>query len=64
MNIDLIIRIAAIGMLLAALNLVLGKAGREDIAQLATLAGVAIVLVIVLTEIGNLFQSIRGVFGL
>ncbi len=64
MNIDLIIRIGAIGLLLAALNIVLKKAGREEIADLVTLAGVVIVVVIVFNEVWNLFENIRGIFGL
>lgn len=64
MDIDMIFRIGAIGILLAVLNLVLGKAGREDIAQLATLIGVVIVLFMVVSEVNALFDSIRSIFQL
>ena len=64
MDVDLIFKIAAIGILLAVLNQVLVKAGREDMAMLTTLAGLVIVLMMVVNLIGNLFTDVRRVFRL
>lgn len=64
MELDLIFKIGAMGLLLAVLNIVLGKAGREDIAQLATIIGVVIVLFMVINEVSALFESIRSIFNL
>ena len=64
MDVDLIFKIAAIGILLAVLNQVLVKAGREDMAMLTTLAGLVIVLMMVVNLIGNLFTDVRSGFRL
>ena len=64
MDVDLIFKIAAIGILLAVRNQVLVKAGREDMAMLTTLAGLVIVLMMVVNLIGNLFTDVRRVFRL
>ena len=64
MNIDLLFRIAAIGILVAVLHQVLVRAGREDQAMMTTLAGLIIVLTIVIKEISTLFTTVRTMFGL
>jgi len=64
MEVDLIFRIAAIGIIVAVLNQVLIRAGREEQAMLTTLAGVVVVLMIMITEISNLFETVKNVFGL
>ena len=64
MNIDLLFKIAAIGILVAVLHQVLVRAGREDQAMMTTLAGLVIVLTLVINEISNLFDSVRTMFGL
>ncbi len=64
MNIDLLFKIAAIGILVAVLNQVLVRAGREDQAMMTTLAGIVIVLSIVISEISNLFTTVRTLFNL
>ena len=64
MDIDLLFKIAGIGILVAVLNQVLTKAGREDQAMMTTLTGIIIVLMIVITEISNLFETVRTVFKL
>ena len=64
MNIDLLFKIAGIGILVSVLNQVLTKAGREDQAMLTTLTGLIIVLMIVINEIGTLFDTVRTVFKL
>ncbi|MGN1299192.1 MAG: stage III sporulation protein AC [Candidatus Scatovivens sp.] len=64
MNIDLLFKIAGIGILVAVLYQILTKAGREDQAMMTTLAGMVIVLTIVIKEISNLFETVRTVFNL
>lgn len=64
MDINLLFKIAAIGILVAVLNQVLVRAGREDQAMMTTLAGMVIVLSIVINEISNLFISVRTIFNL
>jgi stage III sporulation protein AC len=62
MGIDLIFRIAAIGILVSILNMVLLKSGREEQAMMTTLAGIVVVLLIVAKEIANLFNTIKSLF--
>ena len=64
MNIDLLFKIAAIGILVAVLHQVLVRAGREDQAMMTTLAGIVIVLTLVIKEISTLFETVRTIFGL
>ena len=64
MNIDLLFKIAAIGILVAVLHQVLVRAGREDQAMMTTLAGVVIVLTMVIKEINTLFTTVRTIFNL
>ena len=64
MNIDLLFKIAAIGILVAVLHQVLVRAGREDQAMMTTLAGMVIVLSIVIKEISTLFNNVRVIFNL
>lgn len=64
MDINLIYRIAGIGILISILNMVLKQAGKEEQAQMLTLAGVVIVLLMVIQLIQKLFSDVRAVFGL
>ena len=64
MNINLLFKIAGIGIIVAVLHQILTKAGREDQAMMITLAGVVIVLTIVIREISDLFTTVRAVFDL
>lgn len=64
MDIDLLFKIAGVGILIAVLNQVLSKAGREDQAMMTSLAGMIIVLTMVVKEIGSLFETVRTVFDL
>jgi stage III sporulation protein AC len=64
MDIDLIFKIAAIGIIVAVLNQVLIRSGREEQAMLTTLAGLIVVLTIIVTEISQLFSTVKSVFGL
>jgi len=63
-GIDLIFRIAGIGIIVAVLNLVLKRAEREEQAMMTTLAGLIVVLMIIVQEIGGLFDTVKSVFGL
>ena len=62
--IEIIFKIAAIGILVAVLHQVLVRAGREDQAMMTTLAGLVIVLSMVIQEISSLFQTVRTLFNL
>jgi stage III sporulation protein AC len=62
MGIDLIFRIAAIGILVSILNQVLIRSGREEQAMMTTLMGVVVVLMIVVKEIANLFDTVKTIF--
>ncbi len=63
-GVDLIFKVAAIGILVAVLNTLLVRAGREDQAMMTTIAGLVVVLLVVLQEISNLFDTIKNLFGL
>lgn len=64
MSIDILFKIAGIGILVAVLNQVLAKAGREDQAMLISITGLVIVLMMVVKEISGLFNTVRTTFGL
>ena len=64
MDVDLIFKIAAVGIIVAVLNQLLVRSGREEQAMLTTLAGLIVVLTIIVTEIGDLFSPVKSVFGL
>ncbi len=63
-GVDLIFKVAAIGILVAVLNLLLCRAGRDDQAMMTTIAGLVVVLLMVIEEISNLFITIKDIFGL
>ncbi len=63
MNVDLIFKIAAIGILVSILNIVLNKSGREEQAMMTTLAGLVVVLMMVVKEIVKLFDTVKALFG-
>ena len=64
MDIDLVFKIAAIGIIVAVLNQLLIRSGREDQAMMTTLAGLIVVLYIILTEVSSLFATIKTLFEL
>lgn len=64
MEVDLIFKIAAIGILVAVLNQVLSRAGRDEQAMMTTLAGLVVVLMMVVQEIASLFDLVKDLFGL
>ena len=64
MNIDLIFKIAAIGIIVAVLNQLLIRSGREEQAMMTTLAGLIVVLMMIIREIDALFQAVKSIFSL
>lgn len=64
MGVDLIFKIAAIGIVVSVLNQVLIRSGREEQATMTTLAGLIVVLLMMLNEISYLFQTIKTIFDL
>ena len=64
MNVDLIFKIATIGIIVAVLNQLLIRSGREEQAMMTTLAGLIVVLVMIIQQISILFKSIKSIFGL
>ena len=64
MDVDLIFKIAAIGILVAVLNLLLVRSGREEQAMMTTLAGLVVVLMMVVREIAALFTLVKTLFQL
>ena len=63
MEIDLIFKIAAVGMVVAVLHILLSKAGREEQALMVTIAGLVIVLIIIIQEVADLFDKVKSLFG-
>ncbi|WP_295584536.1 stage III sporulation protein AC [uncultured Oscillibacter sp.] len=63
MDVDLIFKIAAIGILVAVLNQLLVRSGREEQAMMTTLAGLVVVLMMMVRQISDLFELIRTLFG-
>lgn len=64
MEVDLIFKIAAIGIIVAVLNQLLIRSGREEQAMMTTLAGLIVVLMMIIQEIDALFQAIKSIFQL
>lgn len=64
MQVDLLFRIAGVGLLTTVVAAILGRTGREELATLATVAGLAIVLLMVIDVVANLFTSVRSIFQL
>ena len=64
MDVDMIFKIAAIGIIVAVLNQLLVTSGREEQALLTTLAGLIVALMMIIGQISNLFETIKSVFGL
>jgi stage III sporulation protein AC len=64
MNIDIIFKIAGVGIITAVINNILEKSEKKEIATLVTLAGLVIVLLMVIEMIGGLFDTLRSIFRL
>ena len=63
MQVDLIFKVAAIGILVAVLNQLLVRSGREEQTMMTTLAGLIVVMMIIVQEISNMFSIIKSTFG-
>ncbi len=64
MDVDLIFKIAAIGILVSVLNMVLSRSGRDEQAMMTTLAGLIVVLMMVVQQISSLFDLVKSLFNL
>ena len=64
MDVDLIFKIAAVGILVAVLNLVLVRSGREEQAMMTTIAGLVVVLMMLVQQISDLFDLVKTLFSL
>lgn len=64
MNVDLVFKIAAVGILVTVLNQVLVRAGRDEQATMVTLTALVVVLMMVVQEIAKLFALVKSLFGL
>lgn len=64
MDISIIFKIAGIGIITAIVNQILKKSDKDEIATLSTLAGLIIVLLMVINLIGQLFDSLKGIYNL
>lgn len=62
MDVDLVFKIAPIGILVAVLNILLSRAGRDEQALMTTIAGLVVVLVLVIQKISELFALIKQLF--
>ena len=64
MDVDLIMKVAGIGMIVAVVCQILGKVGREEQATLVSVTGIIIILVMIIERIGEMLESVRKIFGL
>ena len=63
MDIGLILKIAGVGVLVSAASSILNKSGRDEQAMLVILSGIIVVMLMLVGEIGTLFETVRSVFG-
>ncbi len=64
MDVDFIFRVAAIGIIVTVLNQLLVRSGREEQAMMTTIAGLVVVMLMIISGIGELFETVKTVFGL
>ncbi len=64
MEVDLIFKIAGIGIIVAVLNILLQRSGRDEQAMMTTIAGLVVVMMMLIKEIATLFETIREVFSI
>lgn len=64
MDVDIIFKIAAVGILVAVLNILLQKSGRDEQALMTTIVALVVVLMVVVTKVNELFDLIRSLFEL
>ncbi len=63
MNVDLVFKIAAVGLIVAVFNILLSHSGRGEQALMTTIAGLVIVLVLIIQEVYDLFNLVKSLFG-
>ncbi len=63
MDLDIIFKIAGVGIIVAVLNMILKKSEREEYGLIVTIAGLIIVLFVIIDEIASLFETVKSVFG-
>ena len=63
MDIGLFLKIAGVGVLVSIASVILNKSGRDEQAMLLTVAGIVVVMLLLVGEIGNLFSTVQSVFG-
>lgn len=64
MDVDVILRVAGVGMIVAVVCQILSKAGREEQSTMVSIAGIVIILLLVVEEMGVLMDSLRRIFGI
>lgn len=64
MDVSLLLRTVGVGIIVAVANQILQRAGRDEQAMLVTVVGIVVVLLMLVGEIGTLFDTVRSVFGL
>ena len=64
MDVDLVLKVAGIGMIVAVVCQILGKVGRDEQSTLVSVAGIIIILLLLVEEIGRLIDTLRRVFGI
>jgi len=64
MDISMVIKIAGTGLLVAVINQILSKYGKEEYAMLVTVSGIVVVFLVLVKEVSGLFETIRSLFGI
>lgn len=64
MDISIILKIAGVGMLVSVASSILSKSGKDEQAMLVTVAGIVVAMLLLVGEIGELFETVRSVFGM
>ena len=63
MDVSLVLKIAGVGILVSSITAILSKSGRDEQATLVTIAGFIVVMLMLVGEMGNLFETVQSVFG-
>ncbi len=63
MDLDIIFKIAGVGIIVSVLNMILKKSEREEYGLIVTIAGLIVVLLVIIDEIASLFETVKSVFG-
>ena len=63
MDISIILKIAGVGVLVSVASAILNKSGRDEQAMMVTVAGILVVMLMIVDEMGNLFDTVQSVFG-